>query len=47
MIGNDWDEKLKVVWESPGFHKFMNVINHEYDTKTCYPKYDHIFNALK
>ena len=47
MIGNDWDEKLSVVWKSNGFKKFMDVIKHEYDTKTCYPKYENIFNALK
>ena len=47
MIGNDWDEKLKVIWESPGFHKFMDVVNHEYATKTIFPPRDHIFEALK
>ncbi len=47
MIGNDWDEKLDVVWKSEGFKKFMSVIKHEYETKTCYPEYNNIFNALK
>lgn len=47
MIGNDWDEKLDTVWKSSGFQKFMNVIKHEYETKTCYPEYKNIFNALK
>lgn len=47
MIGNDWDNKLKVIWESPGFKKFMKKIEHEYKTKTCYPAYENIFNALK
>ena len=47
MIGNDWDEKLSVVWNSNGFKKFMDVIKHEYETKTCYPKYENIFNSLK
>ena len=47
MIGNDWDEKLKVIWGSPGFHKFMDVVNHEYETKTIFPPHDHIFEALK
>ena len=47
MIGNDWDEKLDTVWKSEGFKKFMSVIKHEYDTKTCYPEYKNIFNALK
>ena len=47
MIGNDWDEKLKVIWGSPGFHKFMDVVNHEYATKTIFPPHDHIFEALE
>ena len=47
MIGNDLDEKLKVIWGSPGFHKFMDVVNHEYATKTIFPPRDHIFEALK
>jgi len=26
MIGNDWDNKLKTVWESEGFKKFLKVV---------------------
>lgn len=47
MIGNDWDIVLKSVWESPGFHKFMNKVKEEYKNYTCYPAYENIFNALK
>ena len=47
MIGNDWDEKLSIVWNSPGFHKFWHIIEHEYQTKTIYPTQNNIFNALK
>ena len=47
MIGNDWDEKLKVVWNSEGFKKFMTIINNKYNATTCFPKYSHIFEALK
>ncbi len=47
MIGNDWDEKLKIVWESEGFKKFIRIINNEYKTKTIYPPKNFIFNALK
>ena len=47
MIGNDWDEKLKVIWNSPGFNRFYQKIMHEYETKTIYPPKDYIFNALK
>ena len=27
MIGNDWDQILKVIEESEGFKKFLNIIN--------------------
>ena len=47
MIGNDWDIILKNVWNSDGFHKFMDNVNNEYHNYTCYPEYDNIFNALK
>lgn len=47
MIGNDWDEVLKIVWNSDGFKKFINIIKNEYATKTIYPPKNYIFNALK
>ncbi len=47
MIGNDWDIVLSSVWKSNGFHKFMDVVKKEYNTYTCYPKYENIFTALK
>ena len=47
MIGNSWDEKLKVIWDSPGFKKFYNGILDLYDKKTIFPEKDNIFNALK
>ena len=47
MIGNDWDVILKPVWESDGFHRFMDKVNDEYSRFTCFPEYDFIFNALK
>ena len=47
MIGNDWDEKLKIVWESEGFKKFIGIINNEYKTKTIFPPKNYVFNALK
>ena len=47
MIGNDWDEKLKLVWESDGFKNFINIVNNEYKTKTIYPPKNYVFNALK
>lgn len=47
MIGNSWDEKLKVIWNSPRFHNFYNMIMKLYDEKTIYPLKEHIFNAFK
>ena len=47
MIGNDWDEKLNIIWKSEGFKKFMMLINHEYQTKTIFPEKSNVFNALK
>lgn len=47
MIGNDWDNKLKIIWESEGFKKFYKIIENEYNTKTIFPPKNYIFNALK
>ncbi len=47
QIGNDWDEKLKVIWESEGFQKFMTIVEQEYQTKEIFPPKNYIFNALK
>ncbi|MDE5540106.1 MAG: uracil-DNA glycosylase [Bacilli bacterium] len=47
MIGNDWDEKLKIIWESEGFKRFYKIVEDEYRTKTIFPPQDHIFEALK
>lgn len=47
MIGNDWDEQLKVVWDSPGFKRFYQSIMKLYDSKVIFPPKDYIFKALK
>lgn len=47
MIGNDWDEKLSIIWNSDGFKKFYHVVEEEYQKKEIYPPKDHIFEALK
>ncbi|MCI8394884.1 MAG: uracil-DNA glycosylase [Bacilli bacterium] len=46
-IGNDWDEKLKIVWESEGFQKFLTLVEKEYQSKIIYPPKNYIFQALK
>lgn len=47
MIGNDWDDVLKLIWQSEGFKKFLNVVNNEYKTKEIFPPKNYVFNALK
>ncbi len=47
MIGNDWDEVLKNVFEGEGFKKFMKIIDHKYLTETVFPPRNYLFNALK
>lgn len=47
MIGNSWDEKLSVIWNSSGFKNFYNMIMKLYDEKTIYPLKENIFNAFK
>ena len=47
MINNDWDEKLKLIWESKGFNKFLDHIYNEYKEKIIFPPQEYIFNALK
>lgn len=47
MINNDWDIVLKNVFESEGFNRFLKIVRKEYETYTCFPKYEDIFNALK
>lgn len=47
MIQNDWDEKLKIVWESEGFQKFLSIVDNEYQNKEIYPPKDYVFQALK
>ncbi|MBE6156695.1 MAG: uracil-DNA glycosylase [Firmicutes bacterium] len=47
MIGNDWDNVLKVIEESAGFKKFLNIINEKYANSIVFPPKNYVFNALK
>ncbi|MBR1413145.1 MAG: uracil-DNA glycosylase [Bacilli bacterium] len=47
MINNDWDEQLKIVWNSENFKKFYNGVMNMYSKEVIYPPKDLIFNALK
>jgi len=47
MIGNKWDEILKDEFEKPYFKDLMEFVQTEYKTKTIYPYFPNVFNALK
>lgn len=47
MIGNDWDEKLNIIWNSEGFKRFYHIVENEYNNKIIFPPKDRIFEALK
>lgn len=47
MIGNDWDEILKIIENSDGFKRFLNLINDKYQNSVVYPPKNYVFNALK
>lgn len=47
MIGNDWDEKLSIIWNSEGFKKFYHIVEEEYKNKIIFPPKNNIFEALK
>lgn len=47
MIGNDWDDVLKIIEGSEGFKRFLKLINEKYQTSIVYPPKDYVFNALK
>ena len=47
MIGNDWDKKLELIWNSEGFKKFYKIIENEYENKIIFPPKSYIFNSLK
>ena len=47
MIGNDWDNELKVIWNSPNFNKFYQGVLNLYNKETIFPPKEDIFNALK
>ena len=47
MIGNDWDNILKDMFEDTDFNNFYNNIMSLYKNSEVYPKKEEIFNALK
>lgn len=47
MIGNDWDDILKDIYNEEYFKKLMLKVNSEYENKVIYPPKKEIFNAFK
>lgn len=47
MIGNKWDEILKEEFEKKYFKDLITFVENEYKTKTIYPYFPNVFNALK
>ncbi len=46
MIGNNWDNVLKDIFETEYFNNLMNKVDEEYKSKTIYPKREDLFKAL-
>ena len=44
MIGNDWDDVLASVWNSNGFHNFMNIVKEKYREKNKCTKFNRKFS---
>ena len=47
MIGNDWDEVLKLEYEKPYFLKIKDSVRQEYQTKTIFPPARSVFYAFR
>lgn len=45
-ISNDWQTILKEEFSKTYFKNLNNFVQNEYETKTCFPKKEAIFNAL-
>lgn len=47
MINKNWDVVLKDEFSKDYFKKLGKFVKEQYKTKTCYPAYANIFNALR
>ena len=43
MIGNDWDNELKIIWNSPNFNKFYQKVLNLYSKETIFPPKVEVF----
>ncbi|MDD2518480.1 MAG: uracil-DNA glycosylase [Bacilli bacterium] len=46
-INNNWDDLLKEEMKKEYFQKLLSFLNDEYNSKTIFPEYKNILNALK
>ncbi len=46
-LGNDWDEILADLWQTPAYLQLRGFLKNEYATRRIYPEMGDIFNALK
>ena len=46
-LGNDWDEILADLWQTPEYLQLRGFLKNEYATRRIYPEMGDIFNALK
>lgn len=47
MIGNDWDDILKDVYQKEYFSKIKDKVRYEYNHKTIFPPANKVFYALR
>ncbi len=47
MIGNDWDDILKDVYQKEYFGKIKDKVRYEYNHKTIFPSANKVFYALR
>ena len=47
MINKKWDIILDSEFKKDYFRKLGTFVKNEYKTKTCFPKYENVFNALR
>lgn len=47
MIGNDWDNILKDIYELDYFNKIKDTVRYEYSHKVIFPPADKVFYALR
>ena len=47
MIGNDWDDILKDIYQLDYFNKIKDTVRYEYNHKVIFPPADKVFYALR